>query len=217
MHVGKQHCPVQPRHGGAAARRTRLVTAVDKDPPTFSGEELSHLILDVATKQDRQAFALLFKHFAPRLKTYLLRAGASEAMADEVIQETMLSVWRKASYYDPARAGAATWIFTIARNLRVDQQRRNRAAAPSDLDLAGELDPAPVGESVLIAGEREQQVRAALAALSAEQATIVRLSFFNDKPHAEIARELSIPLGTVKSRIRLAMTRLRALLGEQQE
>ncbi|MGU3492551.1 sigma-70 family RNA polymerase sigma factor [Xanthobacteraceae bacterium A53D] len=170
------------------------------------------MILAIATHADRDAFASLFRHFAPRLKTFLMRSGLSATAAEEIAQETMLSVWRKAAYFDPAKAGAATWIFTIARNLKIDALRRERPVAqlPSDADETP--DDAPDGEALVMAHERETKVRAALASLSAEQAHIVQLSFFQDKPHAQIAQELGIPLGTAKSRVRLALTRLRTLL-----
>lgn len=188
----------QADHGGARP-----------EPPPFN-----RMIQDIAANGDRAAFAALFKHFAPRLKTFLMRSGLTPTAAEEVAQETMLSVWRKASYFDPAKAGAATWIFTIARNLKIDAQRRDRPVAqlPSDADETP--DDAPDGEAMVLTAEREERVRAALTALSAEQAHIVRLSFFQDKPHAQIAEELGIPLGTAKSRVRLALGRLRTLLDD---
>ena len=157
---------------------------------------------------------MLFRQFAPRIKTFMIRAGMTPAAAEELAQETMLAVWQKASYFDGSRAGASTWIFTIARNLRIDRFRREGQY----LDLAGRIDPSrepdamPTGESIVLGVEREQRVRDALSALSEEQAMIVRLAFFGEKPHSLIATELGIPLGTVKSRIRLALNRLRAAL-----
>ena len=168
----------------------------------------------IARDHDRAAFQRLYRHFAPRLKTFLMRPGLSAGMAEEVVQETMLSVWRKAHYFDPERAGAATWIFTIARNLRIDALRRTKGSAAYELDPSDEPDMPPSGETTMIETERDRKVREALTHLSEDQQAVVRLSFFSDKPHVEIARELDIPLGTVKSRVRLAMQRLRALLDE---
>jgi len=183
-----------------------------------SNEELTDLARAVASHGDRQAFAVLFKHFAPRLKAFLMRAGSTADVAEELAQETMVSVWRKAASFDPARARLSTWVFTIARNLRVDHYRAGQHGLPeADADLAGGAaeqlvdTAAPLDEQVRTA-RREQGVREALALLSEEQALIVRLSFFEEQPHARIARELSIPLGTVKSRVRLALQRLRRLL-----
>ncbi|GGF47263.1 RNA polymerase sigma factor [Azorhizobium oxalatiphilum] len=178
----------------------------------LEGDAFNQMILAIATRADRDAFASLFRHFAPRLKTFLMRSGLSATAAEEIAQETMLNVWRKAAYFDPAKAGAATWIFTIARNLKIDALRRERPVAQLPSDSDDTPDDAPDGEERMLAQERETKVRAALASLTAEQAHIVRLSFFQEKPHAQIAQELGIPLGTAKSRVRLALTRLRSLL-----
>jgi RNA polymerase sigma-70 factor (ECF subfamily) len=164
----------------------------------------------VATTQDRQAFALLFKHFAPRLKAFHLRAGLADAVAEELAQETMLMLWRKAAGFDPARAGAATWVFTITRNLRIDAARRQHGTMPGP---SAEADPSPSAEALLLESERAMRMRGALASLPAEQRHVIELSFFADTPHAAIATALQLPLGTVKSRIRLALIRLRDLLG----
>lgn len=182
--------------------------------PLAEPQDWSACIAAIATSRDKSRFAELFRHFAPRLKAFFLRLGVSAPAAEDLAQEAMLVVWRKAATFDPARASAATWIFTIARNLRIDMSRREGKPALSEefLDLADEPGP---GEAA-IAVERETRVRAALTQLSGDQAEVIRLSFFEDRPHAEIADALSIPLGTVKSRIRLAMNRLRALVGELQ-
>lgn len=177
-------------------------------------DELCRLLRAVATERDRSAFTTLFNYFAPRVKALLMRSGLNEELTEEVTQETMLAVWRKASYFDPGRAGVSTWIFTIARNRRVDRLRRERVRSNGDVfDASDEPDSLHSGEDVAIAAEREKLLRAALGALTKDQATIVHLSFFAEKPHVEIARELGIPLGTVKSRARLALNRLRSLLG----
>lgn len=173
--------------------------------------ELARLIRRVAEAQDRSAFATLFGHFAPRLKSYLLRLGAGAAAAEDLAQETMLAVWRKAAYFDPTKAGASTWVFTIARNLRLDTLRRERHPGQIDEDPVPIQAPAPADQAVE-AVERERRIRDALGTLPAEQAEVVRLAFFDDHAHAEIERRLGIPLGTVKSRLRLAMNRLRTLL-----
>ena len=167
--------------------------------------------------QDRAAFAALFEHFAPRVKTFMRRSGASEASADELAQETLLAVWRKAALFDPASAGASSWIFTIARNLRIDALRREKrgsAHETSDIDAEFQVDESPQPDSSLASAQSETRVRAALAELSEDQMRVIELSFYEEKAHAEIAQILQIPLGTVKSRLRLAMNRLRNLLGE---
>jgi RNA polymerase sigma-70 factor (ECF subfamily) len=177
--------------------------------PQATGPE--QLIQAIATHGDRTAFTLLFLHFAPRVKAYLMQLGLDSGSAEELAQEALLLVWRKAAQYDPERASAAAWIFTIARNLRIDVARRTRLAMPEP-DPVDEPPPTPPADAILAAEDRGTRIRAALASLPAEQADVVRLAFFDDRPHADIERVLGIPLGTVKSRLRLAMSRLRALL-----
>ncbi|MBR0672446.1 sigma-70 family RNA polymerase sigma factor [Neoroseomonas soli] len=181
----------------------------DGPPPVDGGA----LLAAIATRGDREAFAALFGHFAPRVKGYLLRLGLPNAQAEELAQETMLTVWRRAEQFDPASGAAAAWIFTIARNLRIDAVRRDRLAPRLEL-TAEERTPPPPADAVIQSAQHTERVRAALARLPAEQAEVVRLSFYDDRPHAEIERALGIPLGTVKSRLRLAMTRLRTLLDD---
>ena len=174
--------------------------------------ELNALVVQVANTRDRAAFAALFAHFAPRIKAYLMRQGAPAAQAEDLAQEAMLSLWRKAHLFDPRKASAGTWLFTIARNLRIDVLRREKRPELDAADFAPEAEPDPGDVMSLAAGEL--RLRAALKVLPPEQLQIVEQSFFADKPHSQIASELDLPLGTVKSRLRLAMTRLRAALGD---
>ncbi len=171
------------------------------------------LLRRVAETRDRAAFKTLFEHFAPRVKAYAMRLGAPAHQAEDLAQEAMLVMWRKAALFDPQRASAGTWIFTIARNLRIDLLRRERMPRldGSDSSLAPQTEP-DAGEG-FEARQDEEALRLALRSLPPEQSQIVMLSFFSDKPHSEIAAELNLPLGTVKSRLRLAMVRLRAGLG----
>jgi RNA polymerase sigma-70 factor (ECF subfamily) len=176
----------------------------------------SDLLSAVAQSGDRQAFALLFQYYAPRLKTYMRKLGTEDAVAEELAQEAMLAVWRKAASFDPSRAAAGTWIFAVARNLRIDMLRKEKRP---EIDLDDpELvpDPAPRADEVMATQQSESRVRAAMVGLSAEQTEVVTLSFYEDTPHAEIAARLKIPLGTVKSRLRLAMKRIRSELGDDQ-
>jgi RNA polymerase sigma-70 factor, ECF subfamily len=142
----------------------------------------------------------------------MLRAGSNPAAAEELTQEAMLIVWQKARLFDPARAGASTWIFTIARNLRIDALRHERH--PSDLmpDPTEEPESPVLADHVLAMSQQESRIRFALGLLPPEQAEVIRKAFFEDKVHSEIEKELGIPLGTVKSRLRLAIVRLRAAL-----
>ena len=179
-----------------------------------TSEELNGWVRAVAQAADRQAFAALFKHFAPRVKAYLMASGTPEALAEDLTQEAMVMVWRKAAMFDPARAGLSTWVFAIARNLRTDHFRRqdNRTADEADHDSDDIADPMPALDEQLLTTQREAGVRRAIRQLSAQQAQILRLSFFEERPHARIAQELGIPLGTVKSRVRLAVNHLRRML-----
>lgn len=181
-------------------------------------DEWAHLIEEVGARQDREAFAALFVHFAPRVKSIMRRSGASEAHADELAQETMLTIWCKAPLFDPGKGSAATWVFAIARNLRIDAFRREQRGGERDLDIDTDIeefiDGLPPSDSLLAAAQLEQRVRAAMRELSDDQVRVIELSFFEEKPHSEIAELLQIPLGTVKSRLRLAMPRLRTLLGD---
>ena len=178
-------------------------------------DDWAEKIRAIAAGRDREAFAEIFNHFAPRVKSFVRKAGASDAQAEEIAQEAMLSVWRKATLFDPTVSGAATWIFTIARNLRIDAIRRERrggAIRVDQVEAEYETDDAPLADARIAAAQSDERVRKALETLPGEQLTVIRMSFFEEHPHSEIARVLRIPLGTVKSRVRLAMKRLRALL-----
>jgi RNA polymerase sigma-70 factor (ECF subfamily) len=181
-------------------------------PPELAAQ-LNTLLVSVGARADRAAFVALFDHFAPRVKSYLLRLGASPALAEDLAQEAMLSIWRKAALFDPSKASAATWIFTIARNLRIDAIRRERRPEFDPNDPALVPDEDVPADTNMVREDDEARVRAALAQLSPDQAQVVQMSFFADKPHSQIAQELGLPLGTVKSRLRLAMVKIRAAIG----
>lgn len=176
-------------------------------------DEPAALLLRVVGTRDREAFKALFLALAPRVKTYLIRMGAAPALAEELAQETFLAVWRRADQYRPDRGSAAGWIFTIARNLRIDAIRRDRSAMAYDLAVVEPETPVtPEAEWSTL--EREGRLREAVRALPKDQVQVIELSFFADKAHAEIARDLALPLGTVKSRLRLAVAKLRVALGD---
>jgi RNA polymerase sigma-70 factor (ECF subfamily) len=174
-------------------------------------EQHQEWIEAIALYRDRTAFANLFQHYAPRLKSYLLRSGASPGAAEDFAQDTMLTVWRKADLFDRSKARAATWIFTIARNRRIDVLRQEGRHLPvPEFELSQPQPDQP--DSLLQTAEDAVRVNAALASLTAEQAQLIRMSFLHDQAHGEIARTLGVPLGTVKSRIRAALGRLRQQL-----
>lgn len=172
------------------------------------------LLVRVAEQRDRSAFASLFEHFAPRIKAYLMRTGTAPAAAEEVAQEAMVAIWRRASTFDPGRASASTWIFTIARNKRIDMVRREKRPEldPEDPSLV----PAPEtpADEAVAGTQAAASLREAIATLPPAQRQLLELAFFEDMSHSEIAETQSLPLGTVKSRIRLALVHLRSRVGE---
>lgn len=195
--------------------RPGRVRAYDNEGPKTK-VEWADLIGRVAASGDRDAFRLLFEHFAPRIKGLMLKAGARKEEAEEIAQDALLAVWRKAAQFDPASQGAPAWIFTIARNLRIDGIRRSARAgvALPEAELEYLADPADSQEALLSMQDEKTRISAAIAQLSNQQSAAIRMSFVEDRPHTEIAQALGIPLGTVKSRIRLATNRLRDLLEE---
>jgi len=197
-----------------ALRLAPPVTRSGERPASLSSSAAAELIFAIAERGDREAFVHLFTYYFPRVKSFLMRSGTPDSLAEELAQETMLRVWRRSESFDPAAGAPSTWIFVIARNLRVDRLRGERPAEHLEPDAFDAADPAPTGEGVVLAAERRERLRSALGSLSSEQASIVKLSFFEDRSHSEIAETLGIPLGTVKSRVRLALARLRAQLGD---
>lgn len=195
--------PWRMRPAHAAQNRPRRVT-----DPSESDAELMATI----ARGDRQAFQRLFLKFAPRVKAYLIRLGAPAAGAEEMTQDAMLSVWRRASSFDPRRAGVSTWIFVIARNCWIDRLRRERVELAYRNASDETEETAPEADAAVLRSEMETRVEAAMQTLSEEQRQVVRLSFFEEKSHSEIAEALAQPLGTVKSRLRLAMAKLRTQL-----
>jgi RNA polymerase sigma-70 factor (ECF subfamily) len=183
-------------------------------PDGLSEASDAELLRRVAERRDRAAFVVLFDRFAARVKAFMMRGGASAADADEIAQDVMVLVWRRAETFDPARAAASTWIFTIARNRRIDVLRRTLRPAPDPEDPLFQPEPEPDAGLRIDAEEREIRIRALLGELAAEQREVLVAAFYDGLSHAEIAARLDLPLGTVKSRIRLAFRHLRGALGE---
>jgi len=172
--------------------------------------ELSDLARDliaVRDARDRAAFGRLFDHFAPRLKAMLLRGGLRDGSAEDVVQDVMLAVWHKAAQFDPHRADAAAWIYGIARNRRIDMARRRPLAQPEEMPEIESLEPDAA--QILALQQEAAQLGAALSRLAPEQAEALRAAYFDDIPHSRISEMTGLPLGTIKSRIRLGLDRLR--------
>jgi RNA polymerase sigma-70 factor, ECF subfamily len=178
--------------------------------PAMSGE--ADLLSRIALRRDREAFATLFDMYAPRVKSFMMRKGASAEQAEDLVQETMISVWSKAAMYVSDRGSVTTWIFTIARNLRIDRLRREKINMFTDMeDFDVESDDAQQDDA-LSRLQEDSHVAKALAQIPAEQRELLILSYVEDMPQSEIAARLQIPLGTVKSRMRLAYRRMKKLL-----
>ena len=172
------------------------------------------MLVRVGRDRDKAAFAALFEYFAPRIKSFLLRLGTDMSLCEEIAQEAMIMVWRRAETYNPSQSGASTWIFTIARNKRIDRLRRENRPLPDLADPAFAPDPVETGEKTIFRQQEEEKIRHALKNLPDEQAKMIFSAYYEEKSHREIADESGVPLGTVKSRIRLALNRLRAHLDE---
>src|SRR6056297_304176 len=164
-------------------------------------------IARIRDAQDQAAFAELVNHFAPRVKACLMRSGADATLAEECTQEVMATLWQKAHLFDPTRASAATWIFTIARNRKIDALRKQRRPEPEDLQWGPDQEPDQA--DVLALQQETTQLGKAISDLPEKQKILIEKAYFHDLSHSEIAQETGLPLGTIKSRIRLALDRLR--------
>tara|TARA_R110002049_G_scaffold44333_4_gene129948 strand:+ start:25281 stop:25937 length:657 start_codon:yes stop_codon:yes gene_type:complete len=193
----------------ALAPRLRVVSGQQHVTQSGKGSDpdWAQMMVLVRDSSDRTAFAALFGHFAPRIKGFLINSGTDATNAEECAQDVMATVWQKAAQFDPTRASVATWIFTIARNRRIDMIRRQRRPEPEDLPWGPE--PEPDQADVLSLQQESVQLTAALAALPEKQRCLIEQAYFGDLTQAEISQITGLPLGTIKSRIRLALDRLR--------
>lgn len=157
--------------------------------------------------QDERAFARLFEHFAPRVKGFLMKSGVSAEFAEECTQEVMATLWRKAHMFDGSKASVSTWIFTVARNRKIDMLRKQRRPEPEDLPWGPETEASPA--DVMALAQDTEHLGQAVANLPEKQRVLIERAYFGELTHSEIAAETGLPLGTIKSRIRLALDRLR--------
>jgi RNA polymerase sigma factor (sigma-70 family) len=180
--------------------------------PAVKDKELTYLIGRVASFKDKTAFSELFKLVGPRIKGYLMKLGSSDVAAEDLLQEVMLTVWRRSETFDRSKAAVSTWLFTIARNKRIDMLRKEIRPQLDPLDPM--LSPNQEASADDIYGSNQEAIKIskAIEQLPSDQAILIKMTYYEDKSHSIIANELKMPLGTVKSRIRLASTRLRKLL-----
>ncbi len=203
------------KRGASLGLSTRLLESILSQ--SLTAQDQIKLVIAVAQRRDRDAFIVLFDYFAPRLNSYLQRLGSPSSLAEDITQDVMQSLWLKAELFDPAKSSLGTWIYRVARNRRIDSLRRERLDYfdPQDLTQNAAMDrpsDEPNPETLLDGWQREVMVRHALEALPQDQVDLIKLAFFEDLSHSEIAARTGLPLGTVKSRIRLAFTRLRRQL-----
>ena len=183
--------------------------AIRRPYPVMIPRTMSDLLQKVAQSRDVEAFRKLFELYGPRVKSYMMRQGADSTTAEDLAQETLLTVWRKAQLYSDEKGSATTWIFTIARNLRIDRLRREVSWQPLPENRDEEASDAPDPEEEVTEKERRDKVRAVLATLPPDQSEVVTLSYVEGLSHSEIAERLGLPLGTVKSRMRLAYQKVK--------
>lgn len=181
--------------------RLRLVAL----PPTADD-----WILQIANTQSKAAFESLFRHYAPKLKSFVMSMGASAGAADEVVQEAMLSVWRRANQFDHARGSGGAWLFSIARNTFISHLRQQKRHEATEVDPAFVSD-APNPEQLTSTTQFHAQLTTALQSLPEEQAAVLRQAYILGQPLQQVANEQKIPLGTVKTRARLALEKLRTV------
>jgi RNA polymerase sigma-70 factor (ECF subfamily) len=181
--------------------------------PNSSTADHTALVGRIVASADRQAFILLFDYYAPRINAYLQRLGSDKASAEEMTQDVMLVLWRKAHLFDASKSQLGTWLYRIARNRRIDLGRRGRFdILDMDDHVLNIADDTDSVDKQMDMEERAEYVRQAIAALPNDQRDLVQLSFYEHLSHADISARTGLPLGTVKSRIRLAFTRLRRAL-----
>ncbi|MAQ71321.1 MAG: RNA polymerase subunit sigma [Alphaproteobacteria bacterium] len=179
----------------------------------LSAENARFLLSEIAENQDRPSFIRLFNYYAPRLKYFLMRGGYSDELAEELMQETLLTVWRNADKYNPDKAQPGTWIYTIARNKKIDYLRKTQKNTPHPDDLYDLSQDLPIDK--MAEKQTSDEILKELANLPEEQSKLLISAFYEDKTHAEIAEQNKLPLGTVKSRIRLGLQKMKEALGNK--
>jgi RNA polymerase sigma-70 factor (ECF subfamily) len=179
----------------------------------IDGPDLIELMARIAQDRDREAFAIVFSLFAPKLKSFLVRQGLPGAEAEEAAQDVMISVWKRAETYDRRQSSVATWIFRIARNRRIDLYRQSLRQTLNADDYILQMEQPELADASLDGEDRDRRVRDALEGLPVEQRDVLRRAFFEGLSQSEISEVTGVALGTVKSRMRLAYEKLRERMG----
>ena len=190
----------------ASAPGKQKVSPLDLENSTPKIKWVDHL-RRIQANRDQQAFAELFSYFAPRVKAFLIKSGTNPGLAEECTQEVMATLWHKAHLFDPSRAGVSTWVFTIARNKKIDALRKQRRPEPEDLTWGPEAEPEAA--DVLALQQETKNLSEAITTLPEQQRDLIKRAYYGDLSHSEIAAETGLPLGTIKSRLRLALVKLR--------
>jgi RNA polymerase sigma-70 factor, ECF subfamily len=207
--------PVDPLSAAVGGSGMQASLASGRPPSVaHSRPELTDLLTRIAMQRDRDAFGKLFQLVGPQVKGMLVRQGADYGTAEEIVQETFLTVWRKAELFVASRGSAITWIYTIARNLRIDRLRREVPWQELGEDHLEQAADGPLQDEQLAAGQIQARLRSVLETLPPDQGEVVTLAYTEGLSHGEIAQRLGIPLGTVKSRMRLAYQKIKDSLAE---
>lgn len=177
-------------------------------------ETLESLAVKIAEHRDRQAFQQLFAHFAPRIKSFIMKQKVSDEMAEDLTQEVMVTVWQKAHLFDPGKARLSTWLFRIARNKFIDKVRRQKYVEVDVENHMQSMEAAEKTDVPVIQRQDQKRILSALEVLKPDLRKVIELSFYQDMSHSQISEALGLPLGTVKSRIRIAFQKLRVELGD---
>ena len=168
-------------------------------------ERLKKLIYEIANNRDKVAFNEIFDHFAPRVLGYLIGSGTSKEIAEEITQDVLSTLWQKAIQFDSQKGNPNTWIFTIARNKRIDRIRKKENPKYNTFELIDALYSNEIDQNY----ELEKKIRDMQSKLSENERKLIKMNFFEGKTHKKISRDLEIPLGTVKSRIRNILIKIK--------
>ncbi len=213
--IQNANTPVESQSAAVGGNGMQAFQATGRGPVAAQPRpELTDLLTRIAVQRDRDAFGRLFQLVAPQVKGMLVRQGADHGTAEEIVQDTFLTVWRKAELFVASRGSAITWIYTIARNLRIDRLRREVPWQELGEDHLEQASNEPLQDDQLAAGQIQVRLRAVLDTLPAEQGEVVALAYTEGLAHGEIAERLGIPLGTVKSRMRLAYQKIKDSLAD---